>query len=86
MILKVWIQRKIKMTNEIYEIEKSGEELEKILEQESIENSTKNLIKKAMKFGYLVGQCETKYDQISDAYTSSSCIEKYEEIKKILKK
>lgn len=74
------------MTNEIEEIQKSGEELEKILEQDSIKPSTKNLVKKAIKFGYLVGQCEMKYDQANDAYTSSTCIEKYEEIKKILKK
>jgi len=73
------------MTKEINEVQKSGEELEKILEQETIKPSTKNLIKKAIKFGYLVGQCEMKYDLGGEPYTASSCIEKYEQIKKILR-
>jgi hypothetical protein len=73
------------MANEIDEIKKSGEELEKILNQGDIKPSTKNLIKKAIKFGYVVGQCETKYDLLGDPYSSSNCIEKYEGIKKILR-
>ena len=73
------------MTNDIKEINGFGRELENLLKQENLEPSQRTLITKAIKFGYLVGRCETKYDLGGEPYNSYNCIEKYEQIQKRLR-
>ncbi len=72
------------MENEFKKIKESGKSIEDILNQENLDPFIKNVIRISLKFGYAVGQCEKKYEQMDDPYLSYDCVEKYEKIIKIL--
>ncbi len=74
------------MTEDIEEIKILGRELEDILNHKGVEEFTKDLIRKAIIFGYKVGTCEKGYEMSNDPYRSYSCLEEYEKISEFLKK
>ncbi len=63
-----------------------GRELEEIITNPKTNEATKNLIGKAIEFGYTVKECEAKYDAKNDPETAFRCIRRYEEIIKLLGK
>ena len=62
-----------------------GKELEEILKGSSLDAPTRNLVEKAIDFGYSVGSCEAKYDCDNSPYNALKCIKRYERIKDMLK-
>jgi hypothetical protein len=61
-----------------------GKELEEIVKKPETDESTKQLIAKAMEFAYNVKGCEDNYDMKNDPYNASNCIKIYERIKNLL--
>jgi len=63
-----------------------GKELEGILNNSNLDSFTKNLVEKAMEIGRTLGSLEQQYEDKNDPYSSYKCVERYENLKKLLNK